>query len=180
MFTLSICVCKICQNKNFNHNWLRLLSGHSTFPTTGLPTVLSEVGVATGIFTIWLISSPVESIFHVSNICVWFSVTSAYSSVITSTLLIEMDFRNSPSTYGATSPCTRHKGAGPKCYHDVNMGPKTRSMRKLGKNKRVERSASMCNNVNNFTYQTGKIISRFSYQKCIIKTKVLFCQKLTQ
>lgn len=59
-----------------------------------------------------------------------------------------MDFRNIPSTHGATSPCTRHKGAETKCCHDVSMGPKTRIMRKFGEKKvlkGLEQETSMCN-----------------------------------
>lgn len=64
-------------------------------------------------------------------------------------------FRITPSTYCANSPSTRHKGAGPKCYHDTSLVPSASGMRELEEKqglKGLEPEARMCNNVNNFTY----------------------------
>lgn len=76
-----------------------------------------------------------------------------------------------------------HKGARPKCYHHVNMVPKIGNMRGLEEKqslKGLELEVNMCKNVNNFIHQTCKIISRFSSQRCIIKTELFSHQEKTQ
>lgn len=111
MFRWSVCNCKICQNNNFNHNWLRLISFHSAFLTVGLPTVLGNIWGAAGIFTTWLHSSSVRDIFSF-DFCdtrMWFPGTSAYSSVIASFPFVGIVLRDSLYPPVPTHPAAKTK-----------------------------------------------------------------------